>query len=210
MCSNWFLGGWMFVCCIWDEAWILNEVDCNLSFCLDLKVFFLNEVSSFLLFLCNDLISQLHRRGTILFSQIVMVKEGICKDRMRSSKQSSMSPCPHLLISLSPMAALIRNNFLLPEKSHVLSSCVNKSSVCLSSVSPAWDHVFCRAFTIKFCCLSNDTLKLPYLISLFIQALVLGVASGYRFPLDITCVGCNCELFRLAANQLEKNLQTDP
>lgn len=79
MCSNWFLGGWMFVCCIWDEAWILNEVDCNLSFCLDLKVFFLNEVSSFLLFLCNDLISQLHRRGTILFSQIVMVKEAFAR-----------------------------------------------------------------------------------------------------------------------------------
>lgn len=163
----------MFVCCIWDEAWILNEVDCNLSFCLDLVVFFLNENSSFLLFLCNDLINQLIRRATILFSHPVMVRESICKDRMRFSRQSSMVPCPHLLISLSPMGSFDQEQ-LLPHQENPMSSAVVSTSlvfVCLQFHQPGIIS-FCRAFAIKFCCLSNGTLKLPCLILLFISVLV--------------------------------------
>lgn len=47
----------MFVCCIWDEAWILNEVDCNLNLYLDLAVFLLDENSFSLISAqwCNQL-----------------------------------------------------------------------------------------------------------------------------------------------------------
>lgn len=98
----------MFVCCIWDEAWILNKVDCNLNLYLDLAVFLLDENSVFLSFLHNDAINWLSvgliRRGAILFSHAVLVKQRVCKDKKRLSKQSLMSPCPNLLISPSPIA----------------------------------------------------------------------------------------------------------
>lgn len=130
-------------------------------------MFFLNENSSFLLFLCNDLINQLIRRGTILFSHPVMVKESICKDRMRFSKQSSVSPCPHLLVSLSPSAALIRNTFFPAREIPCSQQFVSTSLVFVLSFT-SLGSCFCRTFTIKFCCLSYNTLKLPCLISLFI------------------------------------------
>lgn len=174
-------------------------------------MFFLNENSGFLLFLCNDLINQLIRRGTILFSHLVMVKESICKDRIKFSKQSSMSPCPHLLISLSPMAALIRNN-VFPASEIPCSQQLYQQVLCLSVFSfTSLGSCFCRAFTIKFCYISNDTLKLPCLISLFRQVLIFKcITSGCRFPLDITCVGCNCKLFRLPAKPFKKKTPNQP
>lgn len=131
MCSKWFLGGWMFVCCIWDEAWILNEVDCNLSFCLDLAVFFLNENSSFLLFLCNDLINQLIRRVTILFSHPVMVRESISRIEWDSPSRAQWF---HVLICWShflPWAALIKSNFF-PAWKIPCSQQLYQQALCLS------------------------------------------------------------------------------
>ena len=133
MRSKWFLRGWMFGCCIWDETWILNEVDCNLNFCLDLAVFFLDENSSFLLFLCDDMINQLIKRGTILFSHPVMVKESICKDRMRFSKWSSF-------VDLTPSYPGFDREQLFPlwdwNPMFSASCCINNSCIgLLSSVS---------------------------------------------------------------------------
>lgn len=152
----------MFVCCIWDEACILD--DRNLNFHLHLVVFCLHKNSSFLPFLHNDTINWLNRRGTILFSHPVMVKQSICKAKTRFSKQSSMSQCPYLLISHTAIAALISNNFSpLLDWNPTFSAVryINKSCVCIlsSSVSPAWDAFFAGHLRSNPACFQITTLS---------------------------------------------------